>query len=95
MRFLVIVGLYLVLTGFCVTDVLNTQEREPFGLHRYLWIAIIILVPYVGAIAWIMLRRRGRGSPRPSQSRAPDDDPEYLSWIGEQERRRKRRGQQT
>lgn len=89
MRFLIAVGLYLVLTGFTVTDVLNRPEREPNGLHRYLWVAIIILVPYVGALVWIVLSRRGDTKPRPAGPRAPDDDPEYLSWVARQERRRR------
>jgi hypothetical protein len=89
MRFLLAVGLYLVLTGFAVTDVLNRPEREPFGIHRMLWVAIIIVIPYVGALVWIVLRRREGTQPRPSRSRAPDDDPEYLSWVARQQRRRR------
>ena len=93
MRVLIVIGLYLVLTGYALTDVFNTAEREPHGLRRWLWVTIILVVPYVGAIAWIILQRRGKGGNGARSQGAPDDDPEYLSWIAQQERRRKRRGQ--
>lgn len=93
MRFLIVVGLYLVLTGYAITDVFNTAEREPHGLRRWLWITIILVVPYIGAIVWIVLQRRGKGGDSERRRGAPDDDPEYLRWIAQQERRRKRRGE--
>lgn len=90
MRFIFMVGLYLVLTGYAITDVINTGERHPFRLHRALWILIIVVFPYVGAVVWIVLRRRGQQpKSRGKESRPPDDDPEYLRWVAQQQRRRR------
>ncbi len=91
MRYLVPVGVYIALVAYCVTDVLNHDDRYPFGVHKALWIVIIVLFPYAGAIAWLIVKLRGRGGrgarrePRP-----PDDDPDYMRWLREQERRRRR-----
>lgn len=82
MRYLVLVVLYVALISWCVTDVANREEREPFGLHKALWVIFIVLVPYVGAIFWLVARmregRRGGGSGRPL---GPDDDPDYLRHL--------------
>ncbi len=94
MRFIFMVGLYLVLTGYAITDVINTGQRDPFGLHRALWILIVIVFPYIGAIVWIILRRRGmRPKGRTNEPRPPDDDPEYLRWVAQRQRRRRGSGE--
>lgn len=90
MRFLIPVGLYVVLAAYAITDVLNHPAREPFRLHRFVWILLIVVVPYLGAVAWIVIKRRtGGAQPKPKPPRAPDDDPEYLNWAARQERRRR------
>ena len=93
MRYLFFMGLYVVLVAFCITDVLNHRDAEPYGMHKFLWIVLIVLVPYIGAATWIIIKLRSGGTrPKPMTPRAPDDDPEYLNWLAEQERRRKGRG---
>lgn len=89
MRYLLILAVYIALTAYCITDVINQPDKNPHGLPKLLWIAVIILVPYVGAAAWLLLRFR-RGRPAPPAQSAPDDDPDYLRWLQQQERRRKR-----
>ncbi|WP_062070134.1 PLDc N-terminal domain-containing protein [Demequina sediminicola] len=89
MRYLLFIGLYIALAAYAVTDVLNRGRQEYFGMHRTLWIAIIILAPYLGAIIWIGLNMRGGGNNARPQPRAPDDDPDYLRWLRQQERRKK------
>ena len=87
MRYLVFLVLYVALISYTITDVANRQEREPFGLHKALWVVFIVVVPYVGAIFWLVARRRegrrGSGSGRPV---GPDDDPEYLRHLRDQGR---------
>lgn len=87
MRYLALLVLYVALMTYAVTDVANRPEREPFGLHKALWVVFIVLVPYVGAIFWFVAKRReGRrygGSARPL---GPDDDPEYLRHLRDQGR---------
>ncbi|WP_061961053.1 PLDc N-terminal domain-containing protein [Demequina flava] len=88
MRYLVFVGLYIGLAAYAVTDVLNRGQQSYFGMHRSLWIAIIILAPYLGALIWIGMIWRGRGGRPATGPKAPDDDPDYLRWLRQQERRR-------
>ncbi|MDE0572333.1 PLDc N-terminal domain-containing protein [Demequina sp. B12] len=88
MRYLLLFGLYIVLAAYAVTDVLNRGKQEYFGLHRTAWIAIIILAPYLGALIWIGLQMRGRGGTSEPRQKAPDDDPDYLRWLRQQERRK-------
>ena len=82
MRYLLALVLYVALISYCITDVANRQEREPYGLHKGLWYVFIVVVPYVGAIFWLVARRRETkrygGGARPM---GPDDDPEYLRHL--------------
>jgi hypothetical protein len=87
MRYLLLMALYIALVAYCITDVLNHPDEEPYGLHRLLWIALIVLIPYIGAAAWLLMKFRRRGQARP-RTVAPDDDPDYLRWLREQQRRR-------
>ncbi|MGC4176093.1 PLD nuclease N-terminal domain-containing protein [Demequina sp.] len=88
MRYLVLVVLYVAMISWCVTDVANREEREPFGLHKALWVIFIVLVPYVGAIFWLVARFRTRRRYDGSAPVAPDDDPDYLRWLRDQQRRK-------
>lgn len=91
MRYLVLAAVYVALVAYCVTDVLNHDDRAPYGLHRILWITIIVVVPFLGAAVWLYLRFRSRGARGRPGPVAPDDDPDYLRWLKDQERLRKRR----
>lgn len=93
MRNLILMALYVVLVAYCVTDVRNHPDRQPFGLHKFAWILLIVLLPYLGAAAWIIVKLRAGGTgPRPTGPGAPDDDPEYLNWVAQQQRRRREQG---
>lgn len=82
---------------YTIIDVLRSDESERFGVHRVLWLVFIVVLPVIGSLAWLALRRvarsahqRGDGPPRPRPAAgpvAPDDDPEFL-WRLEQQRRR-------
>ncbi|MFS0702698.1 PLDc N-terminal domain-containing protein [Cellulomonas sp. 179-A 4D5 NHS] len=91
---LVVVGLIV----YTVIDVTRSDERERLGLHKVLWVAFMVLVPVLGSVTWLLVRRTpGRRTGRgpglgtvPQAPLAPDDDPEFL-WRLEQERRRRER----
>ncbi|QCB92838.1 PLDc N-terminal domain-containing protein [Cellulomonas shaoxiangyii] len=88
---LVAVGLAV----YCVIDVLRSDERTRRGLPALLWLAVVVLVPVVGALTWLLLRRAGDGAgpgprSRPSRPVAPDDDPDFLRRLDEERRRRQR-----
>ncbi|WP_425955118.1 PLDc N-terminal domain-containing protein [Xylanimonas sp. McL0601] len=91
---LAIIGLIV----YAIADVAGARKEETGGLPKWLWVVVILLVPVVGALAWIMVRRTGgpapssHGSstsgPRHTGPVAPDDDPDFL-WRLDQERRRR------
>lgn len=93
MRYLLLTALYVALVAYCITDVLNHRDQEPHGLHRIAWIIIILLFPYIGAAAWLLMKfRSGGGKIGRRPQVAPDDDPEYLNWLREQQRRKRNSG---
>lgn len=87
--------LYVALVVYCLTDVLQRPEDSPYSLPKWAWVLIILIVPYVGAGAWLVLKfSNGTSGPTKPEPRGmgPDDDPDYLMWLREQERRRKQNG---
>jgi hypothetical protein len=90
MRYLVLTLLYVGPAAYAIADALQHRDHEPYGLPKPLWVIIILLFPLVGAGAWILLTVRSRQPSQPnSRPHGPDDDPDYLVWLREQERRRK------
>ncbi len=86
---------YLGLVVYALSDMLQRPEKAPYGVPKWGWVLVIVLLPYLGAIGWIILARTGpestgQGRPKPI---APDDDPEYLAWLREQSRRRRKSGE--
>lgn len=88
-------ALYIVLVVYCLADALQRPEDSPYGMRKWAWVLIILLVPYIGAGAWLFVKfiNGTTGMSRPPQrGMGPDDDPDYLLWLREQERRRKHQG---
>ncbi|MPZ93912.1 MAG: hypothetical protein GEU96_03155 [Propionibacteriales bacterium] len=73
----------VVLAIYCLIQVLQARHGVR-GLPRWAWAVLIIMVPLVGAIAWLVLGRPQRGRPpqRPQRRTiAPDDDPDFLRGL--------------
>ena len=84
--------LYVALAAYCISDALQHPDQHPHSLPKWAWVLIILLFPYIGAAAWLFLKfSNGGGSRRQPEPLAPDDDPEYLAWLRDQERRRRGR----
>lgn len=97
----------IALAVYALIDLSRSLPEERSGVPTAGWVAIIVLLPVLGPIAWVVLSRNARsagggggggtpgtgrpGGPRPPAPRAPDDDPDFL-WRLEQERRRAQRG---
>jgi hypothetical protein len=90
---LLLVGLVV----YCVVDVLRSDKDERLGVPPFLWVLLIVLLPFFGSIAWLVVsaaQRSGRAQDvprvRPRRSGgaapdprpvAPDDDPEFLRSL--------------
>ncbi|SEJ13488.1 PLD nuclease N-terminal domain-containing protein [Demequina mangrovi] len=85
---------YIGLVIYALSDLWQRPDREPYGVSRGLWTAMIIFLPFIGALAWIVVSmlRPDNGTDRRSGPVAPDDDPEYLAWLREQTRRKRKSG---
>lgn len=81
---------YLALTVYAVADAAQHPERKPYGVHKALWVLAILILPVVGALAWLIVKYTtgGDGSSPRGKPVAPDDDPEYLRWLEQQRKRR-------
>jgi phospholipase D-like protein len=104
-RFAVLIFLLqLVLAVVALIGCLSADEAGIRGLPRLVWVVIIVLVPFVGPVAWFLAGRprpaaaapgtRGgtRSFPERGRPVAPDDNPEFLRSIeqGKADRERER-----
>jgi hypothetical protein len=82
----------LTLFAYCLFDVIGTDRELVRNLPKLAWLAVVVIVPVLGPIAWLVLGRPRGGAvlpgtttapPQPGHRRpiAPDDDPEFLGRI--------------
>ena len=72
---------YLGLTVYSLIDCLQTPTEELFRLSRSRWIAAIVLLPVLGAVAWLLTGHAGRGRHERAPS-GPDRAAGY-GWTAE------------
>lgn len=70
------------------------RQKMPVGLSKPVWLAITLLVPAVGSLAWLLISRLAQADGgtklprrRPKGPSAPDDDPEFLANLDWQARK--------
>jgi hypothetical protein len=96
----------LALMIYAIVDCAADDEVERTSVPKPLWIIIIILFPYVGALAWLAVakiarpRADGRGGwgsvgtrpfrPRGPAPKAPDDDQQFLREWAADQARKER-----
>ncbi|MGH3314370.1 MAG: PLD nuclease N-terminal domain-containing protein [Streptomyces sp.] len=91
---------------YAFIECLNTPEKEVRKLPKVVWVIIILLFGQVlvGPVAWFVAGRPRKNAPygatRPHERRwvAPDDNPDFLKSINDDERERDRerdRGDET
>lgn len=72
---------------WAAVECIQTPQPEVRNLPKLAWIAVILLLPFVGAVAWLFAGRPvrgggGPGRPRPmSKPHGPDDDPDFLRRL--------------
>ncbi len=75
------VVLLALLVVYCLVEVAQADPDRVRVLPRWLWVALIILLPGLGAIAWLIAGRPQRHQPPRKPPRAPDDDPDFLRGL--------------
>lgn len=87
---------------FCIIDVITTPPQACRNLHKLVWLAVVVLLLEIGAIAWLIAGRpwnRERPVARAAARRplSPDDDPEFIETLRRraEEQRRRSTGDET
>ncbi len=81
--FVIVPVIAVALDIFSIIDIITIDERRVRGLPKFLWVAVVVLLPFVGAILWFTIGRardENGGGTRGGERRtiAPDDDPNFL-----------------
>ena len=95
MRYLLPMVIYIALTAFVIADITQHRDEDPYKLPKVLWLLIVLFAPFVGAVAWLVVRWWHKPAYPASGNdyiASPDDDPAFKVWAAEQERRRKQEG---
>ncbi|MEU9146287.1 PLD nuclease N-terminal domain-containing protein [Streptomyces sp. NPDC048349] len=84
--------LIIALTIYAFIDCLNTPEEEVKHLPKVVWVIIILLFSIVGPVVWLFAGKKraaigGGRAPRRAQWVAPDDNPEFLKYLREEQER--------
>jgi len=75
--------IFLILTVsiYAFVDCARTPQESIQKLPKWGWIIAILIAPFVGGVAWLLLGRdRGLGGPKGGRGKIipPDDDPDFL-----------------
>ncbi|MBT2543768.1 PLDc_N domain-containing protein [Streptomyces sp. ISL-44] len=91
--------LILALTIYAFIDCLNTPEEEVKHLPKVVWVIIILLFSIVGPVVWLFAGKQraaaGGGRARRAQWVAPDDNPEFLKSLRDEQEKDKDKGTGT
>ncbi|CAB4849119.1 unannotated protein [freshwater metagenome] len=47
----------VVVTIYALIDIVSTPRQQTRALPKWLWLLLIVIVPFVGALAWLFLGR--------------------------------------
>ena len=72
----------IVVSIYCLVEVAQAEPERVRHAPRWLWAVAIILLPGIGAIAWLFAGRPLSQTPRPKRRPiAPDDDTDFLRKL--------------
>lgn len=57
----------IALSVYALTDCIGTEDSRVRGIPRWAWIALIVLVPWVGPITWLLAGKTMRSFSGPGQ----------------------------
>ena len=78
----------LALSVYAFIDCISTKDDEIRHMPKPLWAILVLLFPLVGSISWLIAgKKRVRSAERPRQWVAPDDNPEFLKSLDDEEKR--------
>ena len=94
-RAILIIGAAALAVGVIVYSLIEcarTDSTDMRGLRKGGWIAVILLLPLLGALLWQFLGRpKGTAeSSRPARGRGPDVDPQFLRNLEERRRQQEK-----
>jgi hypothetical protein len=94
-RAILIIGAAALAVGVIVYSLIEcarTSSADMRGLRKGGWIAVILLLPLLGALLWLFLGRpQGSGETgRSARGRGPDDDPQFLRNLEERRRQKEK-----
>jgi len=69
---------------FSIVDCAVQPATRHRGVPKWVWIAIVVVLPVIGGILWFAIGRRRPGG-QDSRPYAPDDDPVFLRSIDKKE----------
>ena len=77
-RLMIVVGpLMLAFTVYCVVTVLMTRDDQIRHLPKVGWLVLVLLFPFVGGIAWVLVGRDQQPARRSAYERPVPQFPEY------------------
>ncbi len=97
---LVLILLAVALTVFALADWLTRSKTwTPGKVNRWVWLAVILLLPIVGPLTWIIVgvvvraeaKQQERIEPSPRSSLPPDDNPDAILDVADRIARRQKR----
>ncbi|YAL83788.1 PLD nuclease N-terminal domain-containing protein [Dermacoccaceae bacterium W4C1] len=75
--------LALAIVVYALADCIQTPSHQTRVLPKALWIVAILLLPVLGAAAWLAFghERQANGPTRRTGPLGPDDDPDFLRGL--------------
>lgn len=90
----------LALSVYAFIDCISTKDDDIRHMPKPLWAILVLLFPLVGSLSWLIAGKKrspaaqgwsGVRGGRPQQRWvAPDDNPEFLKSLDEDEKKRKK-----